>query len=467
MRKNRSPWLHQLDKDRKHTALKGDIQADIAIVGAGIAGIATAFFTLKYTDKKVVVLEGYRLAHGATGHNAGQVVSYFEKGLVSMVKEFGMDLAVDGQRSIDDTWTLLYEMYNDAKLDIFIDRRIGYEGFSTYEQLVDVLEEMHVKREAGLRWDRVTVATTAPFMDIIPSRYVGLWSAAPHAHVLEMLETDNPVFLIAASLMKGCINSALFCEKMADYLAEQYKDRFALFEHTPVHKVILRDGHALLDGEHHTIEAQRVILCTNGFESLHIINENGLDVDAKYHALLRGRIAYMSAYLEDAGKPPAAITYLTPDEPSENLPYYYLTRRPYEYEEGREHSLISIGGPEEALEKNAYSRDVEYPERAIGVIDNFVKTIYDAGRKGPVEYEFTWHGLMGYTANGIRMIGPEPKNPVLLYNLGCNGVGILPSVFGGRKIARHLAGEDVPKSIFDIPVRVPSELPLGSPKLHV
>ena len=281
-----------------------------------------------------------------------------------------------------------------------------------------------------------------------------------------MLETDNKVFVIAASLMKGCTNSALFCERMVDYLAQQYPDRFALYEHTPVHKVILREGHAILDGEHHTVEAKSVVLCTNGFESLHIINENGLDIDAKYHALVRGRVAYMSAYLEEAGKPPAAITYLTPDEPSENLPYYYLTRRPYEYEEGTEHSLISIGGPEEALEQDVYSRDVEYPERAIQVIDNFVKTIYDAGRKGPVEYEFTWHGLMGYTANGIRMIGPEPKNPVLLYNLGCNGVGILPSVFGGRKIAKHLAGEKVPPSIFDVPARIPSDLPIGSPKIH-
>ncbi len=63
---------------------------------------------------------------------------------------------------------------------------------------------------------------------------------------------------------------------------------------------------------------------------------------------------------------------------------------------------------------------------------------------------------MGYTKNGVRLIGPEPQNPVLLYNLGCNGVGILPSVHGGRQIARFLAREPVPRSIFDIPKRVPT-----------
>jgi hypothetical protein len=36
-----------------------------------------------------------------------------------------------------------------------------------------------------------------------------------------------------------------------------------------------------------------------------------------------------------------------------------------------------------------------------------------------------------------------------MYNLGCNGVGILPSIMGARKIARHVAGEAVPETIFD------------------
>ena len=70
-----------------------------------------------------------------------------------------------------------------------------------------------------------------------------------------------------------------------------------------------------------------------------------------------------------------------------------------------------------------------------------------------IDYVFTWHGLMGCTKNGVRLIGPEPKNPALLYNLGCNGVGILPSLYGGRQIARHLSGEKTEKSIFDVPLR--------------
>ena len=42
MRTNRSPWLHQLDRDRKHHKLSADIKTDVAIYVA--TGIATAFF---------------------------------------------------------------------------------------------------------------------------------------------------------------------------------------------------------------------------------------------------------------------------------------------------------------------------------------------------------------------------------------------------------------------------------------
>jgi glycine/D-amino acid oxidase-like deaminating enzyme len=56
---------------------------------------------------------------------------------------------------------------------------------------------------------------------------------------------------------------------------------------------------------------------------------------------------------------------------------------------------------------------------------------------------------MGYTTSGVRLVGPEPLESRLLYNLGCNGVGILPSIMGARKIAKHVNGEKVEETIFD------------------
>ena len=46
MKINNSPWIDQLNKNRAIKKLGKDTEADVAIVGGGIAGISTAFFIL-------------------------------------------------------------------------------------------------------------------------------------------------------------------------------------------------------------------------------------------------------------------------------------------------------------------------------------------------------------------------------------------------------------------------------------
>ncbi|MCC7500208.1 FAD-binding oxidoreductase [Candidatus Nomurabacteria bacterium] len=454
MRKNHSPWLHQLNKERKSERLRRDISVDVAIVGAGIAGVSTAFFTLKYTDKKVALLERHLLAHGATGHNGGQAVTYFEKGFAAMCEEFGITLAATGQRSIENTWELLDEIYTDANLDIFFARFVGHMGLASYAQVLDDLKNNHFRKQAGLRPDMLRISASASYVHDIPHEYAGLYSVVPQAMMYQLLETKSPEYQAVLSEQKGVLNSALFCEKVVEYLLQKYPDRFRLYEHASVDKLVLRHDQALLDVGTHTAKAERVVLCTNGFENMRIFNETGLDIDAKFHHLVRGTVGFMSGYLERLNKQPTALSYYGEGDRGPEANYIYLTRRPYEYEKGTHHNLVSVGGPESALEEDtSYSFDSDYPDSAAEAIDEFTKRVYDPDPNRKMEHVFTWHGLMGYTRNRIRMVGEEPQNPVLLYNLGCNGVGLLPSIFGGRKIARHLAGETVPKSIFDIPKR--------------
>ncbi len=429
-----------------------DWETDVAIVGAGIAGVATAFFTLKYTDKKATIIEGYKLAHGATGHNAGQVTSYFERGFASLVEEFGPELAADGQRSVEGAWELLDEMYTDAGLMVPFSRFEGHAGLSTYDQVFFHLRNNLARKDAGLPTERFRIAENAPFLSSIADEYVSLFTVVPHKEILSVLETENPEFLASISYQKGCLNSAAFCEEIVLYLLRKYPERCILFEHTQIKKVVLHDDYALLDADTHEVRARRVVLCTNGFENIHLITAAGLDIDTKFHHLIEGVVGYMSGYLEHLNKPSTAISYFVDNTSIAGDLYYYLTRRPYEYEGKKEHNLISIGGPEVVLaDRQSYSRETDYPDEMADDIDRFVKQTYDTDPNRKIDHLFTWHGLMGYTKNLLRLIGPEPKNPVLLYNLGCNGVGILPSALGGRRIAEHIAGRDVVPSIFDIP----------------
>lgn len=449
---NRSPWLYQLDQARVPQSLDRDVAPGVAIVGAGIAGIATAFFVLKYTDKTVVVLERHKLAHGATGHNAGQVTSYFERGFANIAEEFGLELAAKGQQAVEDAWGLLDEMYTDAGLDMPFSRFGGHAGLSSFAQVLFHLKNNHARRQAGLNLEEMLIADDALFLHELPLAYAGLYRLAPQGEVLERLETRSAQYVACLSYQKGCINSALLCQEIAAYLMREYPGRFALYEHTPVHKILLRDESAIIDALTYVVKTPRVVLCTNGFKDFYLVSENGLALDGQFHASVRGNVGYMSGYLEKMNKGPIAISYF-PDAGAEALqPYFYLTRRPYEFEGGVQHNLISIGGPEMLLDDGRpYAREDDLPDERVAEIDAFLRKTYDLDPNRKIDYKFTWHGLMGYTKNGVRMVGPEPQNPVLLYNLGCNGIGILPSAMGGRVIARHIAGEQVEKSIFDVP----------------
>lgn len=453
--KNNSPWIQELNKERKTIALVQDEKTDIAVIGAGIAGISTAFFLLQHTDKKVMILEGYKLAHGATGHNAGHMATYFERPFRELVEEFGLEMAVEGQKSVDSAWELSDEIYTEAGLDIPKARFESYAGLSTKEQVLGHLENDYLRRSGGLYTKSVEIWEDAEFLGEIPEKYHKLFTLVSRQDLALKLETFDPQYIAVLSSQKGVMNSALFCQEVAAYLLKKYPERFSLYEHTPVIKVVAHQDKIILDAGKHTVECDKVVLCTNGFENFDIITPDGLSLNSRFHHNLNGVVAFMSGYLEPHTGIPSAISYFQKSDPgltdNPGDPYFYVTRRSYEYEKKQKHNLICIGGPDYALEKRSlYQRDMEFSEDAKKLINDFVRKTYD--KKEDLEYLFLWHGVMGYTKNLLRMIGPDPSHSRVLYNLGCNGLGLLPSIFGGNKVARIIAGEKFPPSLFDVPL---------------
>ncbi len=451
---NDSPWIKQLERTRPVLPLQHDTETDVLIVGGGIAGVVTAYFCLTTTNKRVTLLEADKIAHGATGHNAGQITSYFERQLFVLAEEFGLDLAIDGQKSIESGWLLLDEIVAATQLRTPVYRFTGYTGVTTWEQLLVYFKNNAVRVAGNMPAEQIVVAAESPVLAVIPPEYKDLYTVAPHADILSLLESKNPDYMAAIAYQKGCMNSALFSEELIGYLATTHKDRFSFFEGSPVKTVTLeKEGGKATVGAH-TVSAKHIVLCTNGFENFHITNTAGKEIDTSFHHLINGRIGYMAGYIEPLTNPPTAISYFPyntrPTEDPTGEPYYYLTRRPHEHEGKASYNLVCTGGPEKVLPDQAtYVRTETSSEEARGQIDDFLAKNYKNYPDGGTEYSFYWHGLMGYTPNGIRRIGSEPRNPALMYNLGCNGVGILPSLYGGKRIADILQGKSLPPSIFD------------------
>src|SRR2546428_8910076 len=81
-----SLWLDGME--RTYAALEGDAAADVAIVGGGIAGIASAYF-LAAAGASVVVLEARGVAEAASGRNAGFLLAGVAENFVAAARRYG------------------------------------------------------------------------------------------------------------------------------------------------------------------------------------------------------------------------------------------------------------------------------------------------------------------------------------------------------------------------------------------
>lgn len=442
-----SPWLEQLKADRPHFKLEKNQECDVAIVGAGIAGVTTAYHILRHTDASVLLIDAGRIAHGATGRNAGQVTNYFERPFSSIIQEFGVKLAVEGHLASESAWGILDDMIEHCTLTAPLYRCMGYKGLVNLEEVIEHLEEQHVYATAGLEHHLMLISAHADVIQHIPEHLHSYYSEVPHSLVLESLHTENTQFIAASASPVGCINSALLCEELVAWMIATYGERITVAEHAPIHTINLRKDDADLLTDNNSIHAKKVVLCTNGFENFTINNLHGKDIDPSFHATVLGKIAYMTGYLDEKGKTSSAICYNSSHD-TQN-PYYYLTRRPYEHAKHGSKTLLCIGGPERDLPNGAeYNPNSAPPQDIVNDLHTIAHDIFKDAPTSSAQ-QFVWQGLMGHTPNRIRRIGFEPRNHTLLYNLGCNGVGILPSIYGGHRIAELLKGIHLPPSIFD------------------
>jgi glycine/D-amino acid oxidase-like deaminating enzyme len=339
-------------------------------------------------------------------------------------------------------------MCAEVDLASSVRRFVGHMGMWSENHLAVHLSGNRLRQRAGLALERCIVSERANLRSL-EREYGDLFDVVPHAQVQALLETRDERYRAVLSFQKGTINPVLLCEQTLIALGERYGKRLRVFEDARVDRIELDAKQALLAVAGVRVRAERVVLCTNGYRNAEIENRAGDEIDLAFQQALHGTMGFMAAYFDPQGMPSAAISYLASARIGEGQAYYYVTRRPFVWGD-REGTLVAIGGPDRELADWAdYDPAHGVDPSVVEQIDAFVRRIVVPGRLEPLSYPWAWHGLMGYTRDGVRVIGVEPRNPVLLYNLGCNGVGLLPSVSGGARIGRILAGEQLPASAFD------------------
>lgn len=464
----KSPWTYQLQRNRPLYTLETDINTDICIIGGGISGVMTAYNILKYTNHKVLILDSHEIAHGATGHNGGQLVPELERPLTSLVAEYGLQDSVELLKSIDSAWLILEEIIRDTGLTMPYSTFIGYDIYTTEKQIHERLADLALAHEGGLHNRKMYIASEFVDKMSLPENYSQYYEVIPHESILSLCESINPEYIAAYPIRKGCLNSAVLTEQLVTYLVNTYGiNRIEVYEKTLVTDVVLKESHSevVVEGNK-KVTANKVIMCTNGFEHFKIHAEDDT-LDFSFHKHVKGLVGYMYARTENMDHNPSAHAYFDKehdvrDQAAEHLhidehrdvvyqgEYVYATRRPYDLGDN-EHpkNLFCLGGKGYIMEDSSlYSKDHFYRKDIKDDFEKFAAENFEHRKADEGHIEFVWHGLMGYTSNGLRMVGFDPRHDSLMYNLGCNGIGLLPSIWSSKRIANLLNG-DKTASLFD------------------
>jgi gamma-glutamylputrescine oxidase len=97
-------------------SLKGEVNADVCVIGAGYTGLSAAL-ELATAGYKVVVLESENIGYGASGRNGGQVCTGFSSGQQKIAKQLGRDDAHKCFALAEESKTLLKQRVADHKID--------------------------------------------------------------------------------------------------------------------------------------------------------------------------------------------------------------------------------------------------------------------------------------------------------------------------------------------------------------
>lgn len=435
--RNHSPWLAEMHRSRAVKKFSSDQTTDVVIVGGGIAGIMTAFCILRDTDLRVTLVEAQHVGQGASGHNAGIMLSFMEREFESLVEEFGKKAAAQAWRDIDMSWNVFRNIVREVHTRTPIYYADGYAGLISKKQILSFLERCRVMNATI-----DTLIAPPAILRTLPQKYTPWCVQYSAQRILQKLHTTDSRYIAAQVSPIALTNSAALSEEIARFIVRMYHARFRLYESSPVDAIVLDKAAAHVRIQKHTLHAQHVVLCTNGYSNFRLTDLAHPQLTHTLRSHLVSTIGYAAGYTGESSPPPMSAAYFDGDDAAA---YRYVSRRPY-----AEGDIFCIGGPEEKLARgNIYNPNKRMARKHLKSMDQFLhRYLTDSVSRR----SFQWHGVMGYTSNGLRWVGRSKANSRLLFNLGCNGVGLLASVLGAQRISNVLSNKKFPRSIFDPPI---------------
>ncbi|WP_124042094.1 FAD-dependent oxidoreductase [Clostridium perfringens] len=142
----KSVWSESC-KFRKREALNKDIKTDVLVIGAGIAGVLTAYM-LKQKGREVVVIDAAEIASGNTKNTTAKITSQHDLIYSKLIAEFGEEKARQYAKANELAIKKYKEIIEDKRIECDFEEKPAYV-YSLNE--IDVLkEEVEAAKNLGI-----------------------------------------------------------------------------------------------------------------------------------------------------------------------------------------------------------------------------------------------------------------------------------------------------------------------------
>ena len=384
----KSYWLNTYGPYAPNDPLQGDLTVDVAIIGGGYTGLATAYF-LKQADPamRVAVLEGEVVGYGASGRNGGFAMTLFGLEPAVTAALFGKPRTAEAhrycERAVDLVRDLIREhaMQSDFEYTGFM-RLATRPGF--VKRIQHDLEILTSQGISGIEW-----------IDQAKAR----------------AEIDSPIVLGAWWEPRcGILNPAKHVRELKRVAQESGA---MVYEQSPVIE-INRAAKFTLRTPQGTVSADKIVFATNAYS--HLIPElKRKQVPAFTHMVITEPLT--QAQLDSIGWRKRSGL-----EDARNLVHYLRLTID---------NRIAIGGSDVTISVGR-DMDRDLNEKTFRQLEQDTVTLFP-GLKD-VKFVYRWGGPVSVPMDMAPAIG-QVGDARAWYSLGCVGHGVAPTHLNGQTLA--------------------------------
>lgn len=363
-------------------------EVELLIVGAGLAGCSAAYHAHKM-GLKAVITEKADLAQGASGRNAGFMITGLDAYYHKAVETYGAEVTREMWHLSRDTIAFWKRVIADANGTVQADTRGSLLLAESPEEAQELARAAQALQANGIN---------VMFYDHDPL------ARGYHAAILQ--PDDGAVQPVQ-------LTQALLVQSGAELIANN--ELYAIEQTTP--------DSVTVHTRQFIFKARYVLLCTNAYSP------------------------FVDSYFEGKVIPTRAQVLVTEKLPASVIPYCGYSNYGYMYYRMTFDGRLLLGGARHTAfeQENDTSEDRLNPH-VQSQLDDYLRR-YFADVSAPVARR--WAGIMGFSVDGLPLVGTLPTKPRVGFAVGFTGHGL--ALAGGVTArAMRLLVEGTPAGAVDV-----------------